>query len=102
MDTPITRAEHEEFKRRMEEENKRQDKRLDILEKNTEQTASLTISVAKMAQSIEQMVGVQEEHTTQLNELRERDGKMWRKLVSYTVTAVVGVVIGFIATRLGL
>ena len=36
MDTPITRAEHEEFRRRMEEEHKRQDKRIEILEENTE------------------------------------------------------------------
>ena len=31
MDTPITRAEHEEFRRRMEDENKRQDARLAAL-----------------------------------------------------------------------
>lgn len=34
MDTPITRAEHEEFRRRLEEENRRQDKRLELLEQN--------------------------------------------------------------------
>ena len=32
MDTPITRAEHEEFRRRLEEENRRQDKRIGLLE----------------------------------------------------------------------
>ena len=31
MDQPITRAEHEEFKRRLEEENARQDRRIALL-----------------------------------------------------------------------
>ena len=34
MDNPITRAEHEEFRRRLEEENRRQDKRIELLEDN--------------------------------------------------------------------
>ena len=32
MDSPITRAEHEEFRRRLEAEGKRQDKRIELLE----------------------------------------------------------------------
>ena len=34
MDNPISRAEHEEFRRRLEEENRRQDKRIELLEDN--------------------------------------------------------------------
>ena len=34
MENPITRAEHEEFRRRLEEENKRQDARIGILEES--------------------------------------------------------------------
>ena len=52
MDTPITRAEHEEFRRRLEEENNRQDKRIALLEENTKQFGSLTVSVEKLAQSM--------------------------------------------------
>ena len=32
MDTPITRAEHDEFAKRQDEENKRQNRRIDALE----------------------------------------------------------------------
>ena len=32
MDTPISRAEHEEFSRRLEEENQRQNRRIQLLE----------------------------------------------------------------------
>lgn len=34
MDGSISRAEHEEFRRRLEEENRRQDKRIELLEDN--------------------------------------------------------------------
>ncbi len=37
MDTPITRAEHEEFRRRMEDEHKRMNHRLGDLEETVRQ-----------------------------------------------------------------
>ena len=36
METPITRAEHEEFAKRIEEENHRQNRRIEILDENEE------------------------------------------------------------------
>jgi TolA-binding protein len=102
MDQPITRAEHEEFRRRLEEENKRQDKRIELLEQNTQQIGSLTISVEKLAQSIELMVKEQEKQGERLEVLEGRDGEMWRKVVGYMVTAVVGIVIGFVFTQIGM
>ncbi len=101
MDTPITRAEHEEFRRRIEEENKRQDKRLELLESNTKQIGTLTTSVEKLALSIESMVKEQEEQGNRLVALESRDGEMWRKVVGYIVTAIIGVVVGFIFTQIG-
>lgn len=45
MENPITRAEHEEFRRRLEEENKRQDARIGILEDSVQQIGALATSV---------------------------------------------------------
>ena len=50
MENPITRAEHEEFRRRLEEENKRQDTRIGILEDSVRQIGALATSVEKLAQ----------------------------------------------------
>ena len=36
-DEPIARAEYEEYKKRLDEENKRQDKRIELLEESTKQ-----------------------------------------------------------------
>ena len=83
MDNPITRAEHEEFRRRLEEENRRQDKRIELLEDNMRELNSLTVSVGKLATSIESMVKEQEKQGRRLETLEDRDGAMWRKIVAY-------------------
>ena len=55
MDTPITRAEHQEFARRQDEENKRQNKRIDELEETD------CINKINRAAELRQMIGVENE-----------------------------------------
>lgn len=102
MDTPITRAEHEEFRKRLEEENKRQDKRIELLEENVREMGALTTSVEKLAQSMESMVKEQEKQGRRLETLEARDGEKWRKVAGYIATAVIGIIIGFIFRQLGM
>lgn len=102
MDTPITRAEHEEFNKRLEEENKRQDRRIELLEENVREMSSLTTSVEKLATSMESMVKEQEKQGKRLEVLEGRDGEMWRKVVGYIATAVVGIILGFLFTQIGM
>ena len=102
MDTPITRAEHEEFRRRMEDENKRQDARLAALEDSVKEIQSLANSVASLAGSMERMTKEQEKQGKRLESLEQRDGEMWRKVVGYAVTAVVGIVPGFLFRQIGI
>lgn len=102
MDSPITRAEHEEFRKRLEEENKRQDRRIELLEENVREMGALTTSVEKLAQSMESMVKEQEKQGKRLEVLESRDGEMWRKVVGYVVTAVIGIVLGFVFTQIGI
>lgn len=102
MDNPITRAEHEEFRRRIEEENKRQDRRLELLEHTVQQISDLTTSVEKLAVSMEGMLREQEKQGTRLETLEDRDDEMWRKIIGYAATAVVGIIIGYVARQIGL
>ncbi len=101
MDQPITRAEHEEFKRRLEEENSRQDRRIALLEESVSKMGALSTSVEKLALSMESMVREQEKQGKRLETLESRDGEMWRKVTAYAVTMVVGIIIGYISTRIG-
>ena len=102
MDDTITRAEHEEFKKRLEEQNARQDKRISLLEDNVREMGALTTSVEKLAVSMESMVKEQEKQGKRLETLEGRDGEMWRKVVGYIATAVVGIILGFLFTQIGM
>jgi TolA-binding protein len=98
----ISRREHEEFRRRIEEANAEQNRRIVQLETTCQQITSLTVSVQSLAQSIQGMVKEQEKQGKRLEAIEGRDGEMWRKVVGYTVTAVIGIVIGFVFTQIGM
>jgi TolA-binding protein len=102
MDTTITRAEHEEFAKRIEEENHRQNRRIEILEKNMQQLAALTSSVEKLAYSIEGMVKEQESQGNRLEKLESKDGERWRSVSSYVITVIIGLVLGYIFQQAGM
>ncbi len=109
MDNPITRAEHEEYRRevallaqRLEDEDKRQNQRIAVLEEKVNQISELTISVNKLATNMNNMYEEQKQQGERLKILENRDGEMWRKVVGYAVTAIVGIVVGFIFTKLGM
>lgn len=102
MDQPISRAEHEEFAKRMEDEHKRINHRVADLESEVRQIGELTASVEKLAQSVQQMAKSQGRQEERLEELEGRDGEMWRKVTGYVITAVIGIVVGYIFTQIGM
>ncbi len=98
----ISRHEHEEFRRsmeaenqRLEDENKRQNHRLDALERTIEQVAAISTSVEKLALNMENMLKEQVSQGKRLETLESRDGEMWRKVVGYVITTIIGIVVGY-------
>lgn len=102
MSDPISRAEHEEFVKRMEDENKRQNKRIESLELIVKEIGALTASVQKLAVNMENMLKVQGQQGERLEVLESRDGEMWRKVTGHIVTTVIGLVVGYIFTKIGM
>ena len=102
MDTPLTRAEHLEFARRMEDEHKRQNHRINGLEERFEKLDSLTTSVASLAESVKRMADEQQRQGKRLEALEGRDGEMWRKVVGYGLTAAISILAGFLAGQIGI
>lgn len=105
----ISRVEHEEFRRsmdsenkRLEDENKRQNHRIDKLEETVKQIAAISTSVEKLATNMENMLKEQVSQGKRLATLENRDGDMWRKIVGYAVTVVVGIVIGYLFKQFGI
>ncbi|MCI8429430.1 MAG: hypothetical protein HFI16_04110 [Lachnospiraceae bacterium] len=109
MDNAISRAEHEEFRRSMElanenlaSENRRQNRRLDILEENAKQNTAMVANVERLAVNMENMLKVQEQQGDRLEALESRDGEKWRSAAGYVLTVVLGIVIGFVFKQIGM
>lgn len=109
MDDFLPRKEHDEFCKRMEVENKRledennrQNKRLELLENNSKQLSALATSTEKLALSMESMAKEQEAQGKRLKTLEGRDGEKWRTVASYILTAVTGAILCYIFSCIGL
>lgn len=100
---------HKEFEKRMDIENrrlsdedKRQNRRIDELEGTVRQIGDLTASVKELAVSMKNMTNIQEQQGKRLDVLENQDGEMWRKVTGYIFTAILGIVIGFIFKQIGM
>lgn len=102
MDNFVTREVHEEFRKAIDAENARQNNRLDSLEETVHQINQLTISVEKLAVSMDGMLKELTEQSNRLKELEGNDGKKWKKVVSGVITGIVGGLVVFVMAKLGL
>lgn len=93
---------HNEYAKRIEDENKRQNKRLDSLEKAVEENKELSLAIERLTVSVQSMVEEQKAQGKRLESLENRDGEMWRKIVGYVITTIVGILIGYIAKHFGI
>ena len=97
----VTQEFHSEYAKRMEEEHTRQNARIGKLEKEVEENRKLALSIERLAISVKSMVEEQKSQGERLETLENRDGEMWRKLVGYIATTVIGIILGYIFKQLG-
>lgn len=102
MEDYILKEVHEEFAKRVDEENTRQNHRITLLENNMAQLTQITSAVERLATNMEHMAKEQQDQGERLKTLEGRDGDMWRKVVSYVITAILSIALGYLASRLGL
>ncbi len=108
-DDRVTHRELEEFRRLLEvehqrlgDENERQNKRIETLEEKIEEIVSINRSVERLAANMEGILKEQVAQGNRLQKLEDRDGEMWRKAISYIVTAIIGVFLGILSRQLGI
>ena len=101
MEDFITRHEHEEYVKPMEQEHKGMNARIKDLETEVKEIADLTISINKLALSVDSMAKEQKKQREQLESLKARDGERWRTVTTYIITAVIGILIGFVYKQIG-
>ena len=85
----VGREEHTEFAKRIEDEQHRQNRRIELLEESVKQNTALTVSVEKLANNMESMANEQAKQGERLEALEGRDGEMWRTVVKYVLTAAL-------------
>lgn len=102
MENYVLKEVYEEYAKRVEEENNRQNHRISILENSLTQIVQIASAVERLATNMEHMAKEQQMQGERLKTLEDRDGEMWRKVVSYVVTGFLSAIIGFIVSRLGM
>lgn len=103
----VSIAEHNEFRERMDGENKRLSKRLDAMEDminkiTIDQLSKVNVAIERMLIQIDTMMKVQNEHDNRIGVLEARDGEKWRTVVSYLITAGCSVAATLFLTHIGL
>ena len=88
---------HNEFSRRIEEQEHRQDARLSIVEDSVREITRLTVSVEKMAVSLENMATEQKRQGDRLTAIEEKPARRWDAVVSGIISGVIGILIGLIS-----
>ena len=99
MDTFVTKEVHEECVKRMEEEDRRQNKRIEIIEEKQGQISDLVASVKVLAVNVENIAKEINEQGVRLKEIEGKPGKRWEQLLGYVISALVTAAIAYFLTR---
>ena len=100
MDEFVTMAVHEEFARRIDEENDRQNHRLSNLETGQAQINELVSSVKVLAVNMESMSKELSKQGERLAEIEGRPAKKWDTAVACIITGILGFMLNMLLSGL--
>lgn len=98
----LLRREHEEFSKRMEDDHERMKARIKNLEVMNKQINDLIIATNEIAVSVRNLTEAQRAQSSRLENLESRDGELWRKLIGYIISGIVGILVGFLFKQVGI
>lgn len=93
MDDFVTKAVHDEFAKRIDEENTRQNHRISILETGQAQINELVASVKVLAVNMETMSKELSKQGERLAEIEGKPAKRWDTAVACIITGILGFVL---------
>lgn len=88
MDEFVSRAEYDERQKRIDDENRRQNHRIDKLETITDQIADMAASIKAMVVTMQSMQKEQEEQGKRLSDIEKKPADNWDRLV-YSIIAMI-------------
>lgn len=98
----ITRYEYDERQKRIDDENNRQNHRLDKLETITDQIADMAASIKAMVVTMQAMQKEQEDQGKRLTDIEKKPADNWDKLVYSLIAVVATAAVTYILTKGGL
>ena len=98
----VTRYEYDERQKRIDDENNRQNKRLDKLETITDQIADMAASIKAMVVTMQAMQKEQEERGKRLADIEKKPADNWNQLVYSLIAMIATAAITYIITKGGL
>ena len=99
MDDYVTKAVHEEFSKRIEEENTRQNHRIANLELAMNQLSELISSVKVLAVNVENIAEQIKTQGERLKEIENVPKKRYESIVACIVTGLVSAALAYFLTR---
>ena len=90
MDDFVTKAEHSEFSKRIEDENTRQNHRISALEKAVESITTITVNLERLAISVENMTKELEKQGRRLEDIENTPKKRWETIIAAILAGLVG------------
>ena len=101
MEDCISRQECKTCQEKYDEINNSQNRRLDALEENVKQIQALTISVEKMAVSIEQMTKELSKQGQKLEAIESEPAQKWKQAVWIAVSVIITATVTLFLSRIG-
>lgn len=98
MEDVLTRKEHmgfhDEFVKRIDAENERQNRRISLLEDNARQFTTLTVSLEKITVTTENMLKELEKQGERLEKLEMEPAESQKQVKMAIITAIISTVVG--------
>ena len=98
----VTRYEYDERQKRIDDENNRQNHRVDKLETITDQIAEMAASINAMDVTMQAMQKEQEEQGKRLTDIEKKPADNWDKLVYSIIAMIATAAVTYIITKGGL
>lgn len=103
----VAKAWYEEFSKRMDDENTRQNRRIAELEENVKEIHKLTVSMERMSanmqsmlEAIERQGNLIERQTSRIDDIEKEPADNYKQIKTLIITTIVSAIIGGFASQL--
>ena len=94
----VTEKTLDEFAKRVDQEDKRQNERIDHIERSLQLLNTLAVSVEKLAINMENLTKEVASQGSKLNDLEMKPAKRYDLIVTTLISGVIGALVGFVSS----